>query len=200
MAQQLTFLMVTGGTDTGSAITSSFAKNGSYSAGTFSSSNTGQYISLPSISITASNGVSISLWIYCSGVAASDDVKVFELYQDQGLLLWQSKNSYNFSWCDGGTFSISQNNWTHLVLTLAYPVSSYCVSTVYINGVYSSGGSSTTRSTSYYPSGGSITTGRIGRSISSSHKPFTGNIDDFKVYNKILSLSDAYSLYTNVAV
>jgi len=175
---------------TGSCINTTRSKYGSYSfIGTsISASN---YVAIPTNIPITTNGLSFSLWIYPTSTAAGGDIKVFEFNANEGIMLYTSASTTNYSWMYSPTFTILNNVWTHLILT----INSSNQTSIYVNNVLVVSSSAANK----YPTNSLIAQGKIGKSITSAHKPFTGSIDDFKIYNKILTVTEIDALFNNVA-
>jgi len=87
--------------------------------------------------------------------------------------------------------SYSDNNWYFLVWNLTYSSAGKCTWDVYINGnnnIYTS-------SNRNYPSAITRSSNYIGKSNWSGDTYFTGSIDDFRMYNRVLTTSEITSLY-----
>lgn len=154
-----------------------------------------QYVTIPSgFSFDSSGGYSISLWIYCIGANASGDIIWFELDNRTAIFLWQQHGGTNYNFCNQKFFTLSNNNWYHLVFTTNKTNYS-----VYINGrvdasqnnvtLVTTGGSYglTQNNTSLY-------TSTVGRSVSSAHKPMKGYISDFRLYPYVLTSSQVVDI------
>ena len=96
-----------------------------------------------------------------------------------------------------GGINYNDNTWRHIVWTLSYaPPGSYTSTwNVYVNGVNKFSSSS-----QLYPS--PFITRRnlyIGRSNWSSDSYYNGNIDEFIIYNTVISATDVTTLYNNTS-
>jgi hypothetical protein len=154
---------------------------------------------LPAIPYTKANGLSVALWVYPTGANSANDVKVFELDKFQGVHMWGNRgiNQTGYNFCDTIGFTTPLNTWTHIVCT----ITSAGAGAVYLNGNTTATGTSTTLS-SYYPSAdltnATIVIGsKVGRSFNGSHDPYQGYIDEFQLYNKILSAAEITAAYNN---
>ena len=85
---------------------------------------------------------------------------------------------------------VNDNTWRHF----AWTISSDGTWKVYINGL-----SYETNAGQPYPRNILRLNAWIGKSIFSTDSPFNGYIDDFRVYNSVLSDSDIYTLYSTTA-
>ena len=179
------------GTVSGSSITTTSPKFGQYSFQGDGVSTT-KFVSVPALAITT-NGLSISLWVKLLGAPVTGDAKLFELTAE-GLMLWSSRTTpdqYNFA--NGTLFTMTPGVYHHIVITLT----SASVAMVYVDNVNVV---VQTLSNVYPPFTGIAAGGKIGCPISSAHNPFNGCIDDFKIYNKILSTAEMDALFLNKAV
>lgn len=124
--------------------------------------------------------------ILCSPVAVSDT---------------SVSNSLGFSSYSGSTginkyitdINYNDNTWRHVVWTLTYATSGSATSTwnIYINGVLK------TTFTAYYPNTAvTRTNAYIGRSNWAADGYYNGNIDDFRIYNTVLTASQANTIYS----
>jgi hypothetical protein len=168
-----------------------------------------QYVQAPNFTPTA-NGLSFSVWYRSNGTgnwgrifdfgngptSNNIDISVNAL----------GANQLHFEVWDGATvgpnnvylsdINYNDNTWRHIVWTMTYATvgstsSSWCI---YINGVLK------TTCTSYYPST-SVTRSNayIGRSNWSADGYYNGYIDDFRIYNRVLSASEAANLHANMS-
>jgi hypothetical protein len=101
-----------------------------------------------------------------------------------------SVNSGTGSGGDLTNASVNTNTWFHVVWTLN-PNGEW---KSYINGVLLK-----TYTGKIYPNTGPRTYNFIGRSCYSDLERFYGRIDDFRIYNRVLSDSDAANIYSNTS-
>lgn len=168
---------------------------------------TSPYVTIPSINVTT-NGLSFSLWFRSNcnapiGTAPhifeygngqnSDNVFMF-IYPPNvstgnlGFEVYSNTtNSNGFSYSP--ITAINDNVWRHVVWTLSYSTTKNSTWNIYLNGSFSS------TTTGYYPRNISRTGNYIGKSGWSTDEMFNGQIDDFRVYNAVLSASDVSQLY-----
>ena len=110
-------------------------------------------------------------------------------------------NRLGFSCYSGTTNSIfylndinyNDNTWRHVVWTLAYVAAGSLTSVwnIYVNGVYK------TSTTNYYPNTAvSRTLTYIGKSNWTVDGYYNGNIDDFRIYNSVLTASQVNTIYS----
>ncbi len=145
-----------------------------------------QYVGLPSISI--SNDITVAAWVYSVNnnqtgfVIAKNPIDTqWELFYDANTLKWRGGSG-----AAGGEISVSApsvNNWHFLVVTQSGTGAS-----LYIDGVLAA--SSTV--TAIGNGSGDINIGRSG-----SGYYFNGKIDDVRIYNRVLSADEVYSLYNS---
>lgn len=174
------------------SIVSTNAKYGSYSCRSDGLVGSTQFISVPSFNFVNATGLTISTWLYTIAQPSGGDCKVFEL-SSEGLMLWSGKASNNYNIANGTYFSMPLASWNHLVVT----ITSSSIINIYVNNVLILTETITTK----YPTGTTINNGgKIGRSISTAHNAYNGYIDDFKIYNKILSLNEVGYLYNGLSL
>lgn len=181
------------GTVTANSISTSSPKFGQYAFQGDGSSTpvVAKFVTVPALAITT-NGLSISLWVKTIAAPVGGDAKVFELTAE-GLMMWSSATLNRYNFANGTFFTMTPGVYHHVVITLT----SANVATIYVDNT-----SVVVQTLSnVYPLGGSIAAGgKIGSSISSAHKPINGCIDDFRIYNKILSTAERNALFVNIAV
>jgi hypothetical protein len=142
------------------------------------------YIQTPAISYTSANGLSLSFWFYRSGTA-SGDTKMFE-FTSESIMVWSANNGSGWNFANGTGKVATLNTWYHGVVT----ITSAGAYTAYHNSVSFATGTITALN-------GTLPSGRIGRSLASAHNSFLGNIDEFKVYNKVLTQAEINGIYAN---
>jgi len=168
---------------------------------------TSPYVTLPSINITT-NGLSFSLWfrsncnapigtaphIFDYGNGSNSDNIFMFIYPantttgNLGFEVYSnSTNSNGFSYYP--ITSINDNVWRHVVWTLTYSTTKNSTWNIYLNGSFVS------TTTGYYPRNISRSGNYIGKSLWTADEMFNGQVDDFRVYNTVLSASDAAQLY-----
>jgi hypothetical protein len=88
----------------------------------------------------------------------------------------------------------NDNTWRHVVWTLTYAAAGSNTSTwnIYINGALKTTGTSK----SYPNPAVTRTISYIGRSNWSADAYYNGNIDDYRIYNSVLTASQAYAIYS----
>jgi hypothetical protein len=152
---------------------------------------------------TAGNGLSFSFWIYFS--SASGGATIFNISKSTaqgssqgglGLQIQYSSGKWYVYYYGINTglytpFTFSTNTWTHLVWTMN---KSNSVWTTYQNGVQNLAPTtivyppSSDVGTTFINGGGSVDTPNSG--------PFwTGYLDDFRIYQRVLSQADVTALY-----
>jgi Concanavalin A-like lectin/glucanases superfamily len=120
---------------------------------------------------------------------------VFELTKEK-LMVWGRVASNSFNFGNGTEFLMPLATWNHLVITIN-PNSGI---NVYVNNVLTV----TETILSVYPTGTLINPGavpqdkgKLNKSITSFHRSRNGHIDDFKIFNRVLSATDINALFTN---
>lgn len=123
--------------------------------------------------------------ILCSP-SANDGVDVTRF----GFSCFSGSTGTNFYLND---INYNDNTWRHVVWTLVYAAAGSLTSVwnIYINGVFKA------TNTSYYPNPAiSRTLSYIGRSNWTSDGYYNGNIDDFRIYNTVLTASHVSTIYS----
>lgn len=151
-----------------------------------SGSSSYRLMTFPSVSYTT-NGISISMWVKKIGNTTTDHFIValgnFYVWGQGG-----AADTYNIRNQTSTNFTLTRNVWTHLVFTM----SNTNVMNVWRNGVNIvsnitiSGTYPTAAVSGYF---GGVPVGNGGSCIN-------GYIDEFKVYNKILTTTEIQALYS----
>ena len=170
------------GTVYGSSITSERAKFGTYSMTSNGTEASSSYIQLPSIPYTASNGLSFSFWFY-SGNAVN--MALFQFISDSITCSIYSM-MWRFGYNAGYSPSVALNTWYNATITIA----SNGQFTAYHNGVAFAAFTITALN-------GTLPSGRIGRPLAENATSLNGNIDGFRIYNKVLTQDEVTGLYNN---
>jgi len=162
-----------------------------------------QYTQVSSGSFTVTSaGLSFACWFKSNG--SGNNSSIFDFANGAGLynvLMFFLNNNLMISvWGNlSGQNDMSiytnanlNNNttWFHVVWTLN-PTGVY---KIYINGVLNT----TVTSNATYPAIGTRTNNYIGKN-NWSNPYFNGRIDDFRIYNRVLSDSDAANIYSNTS-
>jgi len=173
-----------------------------------------QYISLPYLPINnwfSTTGISFSIWINIENLDSSFYSRVFSFHAvsptnnshyislifgptSNPKLYFEANNSTgNFMFGHTLINPVSSNTWYHCILTLKYISASSTEIKSYLNGnlittetVNSTIANYTTSIVNNFISRGAGA--GIGERIS-------GNVDDFRIYNKILEINEVYDLY-----
>lgn len=158
------------------------------------SSSTNEYINTGADPITGTNATStitVSGWIYQSGFGGSNAGKVFS--NSKSLIQIGTTGRIAFS-SDGGTTlantatnAVPSLTWTHFALTrnISGQINWY------ING---SANGTANQNAGYMATGTTLYIGN--RPNGSATQAWAGYIDDFRVYNRVLSGSEITDLYT----
>lgn len=179
----------------GTASTASYYTSSYKYSGNYSMIASGNYVTLPTISYTQSKGLSFTFWMYQTSEPGPDQ-KFLEIDHDGGIYLFIDNPSGKLSISERAalTDDITNTQWIHIACTMEYISSSSHTFKIYKNG--SLQGTASGNFSSNYPSSStSITGGRIGRSMASGHDPFNGYIDDFRMFNDVLSSTIISSIY-----
>jgi len=183
-------------------VTTANKKNGSQS-GYFN--GTGYYVTLPSTLTIGTNGFTIACWINITALPFSNCVIwqlgdgngsgspawngniSFGIYSNNVIQVGSFKHGINCSYSSG----FSTGSWYHIVFT--FNSSFQCL--LYVNGsqVQSSNGSEYTfvnSPVSYCYLGNGTYNGGFG------NPSYNGYLDDFRIYNRVLSAAEIASLYT----
>ena len=179
----------------GNAITTARPKYGTYSAtgnGTVSTSGSGYtLVSFPAATIVAANGLSFSFYFYKVANSSGDGF----VFQSGNITLWMSGNTSSFTF--GGfagpnTFTMTTGQWLHVVCTVA----SDGTCNVYVNNAQVI----TNVAAAGYALTATLASGIIlGVPVGNGGRCINGSIDDFKIYNTVLSAAQRNALYANTA-
>jgi hypothetical protein len=159
---------------------------------------------LKSASWPTVNGVSFSFW--CKSNINSTNARLFDLGNGQAannIIMFIYANNLAFSVYNGATgndqntgIQINDNTWRHVSWTMTYDVSINSIYTIYINGVnvYQQ----TNQTFTYYPNSTARQNCFIGKSnwTTINDPSFNGVIDDFRIYNRVLSAQEVFKIYS----
>ena len=191
----------------GASLSTTVYKLGSSSLSLTASSS--QYAQISNFTSTI-NGLTFAFWYKSNGTGIYG--RVFDFGNgspNENILVTPNAGSNNllcsyFYGSSGTSYSSSlsdinynDNVWRHIVWTLTYATAGSATSTwnVYVNGVNKS-----SVSTNAYPTT-SVTRANsyIGRSGWAADAYYNGNIDEFRIYNTVLSAADVTALYNNTS-
>jgi len=163
--------------------------------------NATDYITLPPHTITT-GGLTYSLWVKGINTYTNSRIYAYSGTGDNTIALaMNSKSLINFVVING-TFvsntytaiapsSIDINNkWTHITWTMTYSSSNTSTWNIYANGSLVS-----TNTNCYYPVNMSRPIHYIGKSEYTSDPSFNGYINNFMVYDRVLTLDEVDQLY-----
>lgn len=146
-------------------------------------------ITFPSVGY-GTNGVSVAFWMKRIGDCPND----YHVWAIGNLYMWGQRNAVSgvtpFNVMNNGNtgFDITNNVWTHIAVS----VNSSNVVNVYINGVLLRSNITVAGS---YPGTAS---GRIGGvPVGNGGCNLNGYIDEFKIYNKVLTQAEVTAIYNN---
>ena len=167
-----------------------------------------QYLSIPSInlfSIQSVNGISFCLWFRMNTTNTGNYPRLFDFssgntsvprwilisrHVTNNTLNFDIANSTNSSGNRVTTNSYIDGNWHHIVWTINNTGSWV----IYIDGIIAP--FTATLPTNINIENISFTSNSIGKSLYSSDGYLSGNIDDFRIYNQVLNISQVQELYT----
>ena len=152
---------------------------------------------------------SISFWMYYTGTIDNSYKTVVGLFDgESGQTAWAASpvrgfririygNNVHYFYNSTSSVSTSvsnlANNWNHVTIT-TYRSSSAHTHTLYINGAFIN---DATSSLATYRDEHNL---YIGVANSASLEPFTGYLDDFRIYNRELAFQEVEYLYTSTIV
>jgi hypothetical protein len=163
-------------------------------------SGSAQYLTLPTIRLTQSTGFSISLWVY---PYLNNDGFIFDFRNASGVdnfmfACYNVSSSKKFVFYPYGTdFIFTENNsmtydkWNHVCITIS-PTN---FTTIYVDSV------SRYSNTPALPSGNNAFSGDNAKTLAKLGSTYLGNnglgggIDDFRVYQRVLSQAEVSALY-----
>jgi hypothetical protein len=165
-----------------------------------------KFVRLPSFS-TTNNGLTFTCWFRSN--FNQNFARIFDFGNNSSsdnVLLGIYNNSLMFTIYQGSTtmntadilssYKINNNTWYHIAITMTYAASGSATSNVifYLNGV----SILNTSNQYYYPFAITRTSNFIGRSNWSTDPEFFGNVDDFRMYNIVLTASEVQTIYNNI--
>lgn len=159
---------------------------------------------LKSASWPTNNGVSFSFW--CKSNNNSTWARFFDFGNgpsSDNILMGVNSNNIVITVYSGATgndqytnIQINDNIWRHVCWTLTYatPNATNSIYTIYVNGinVYQQSNQTFT----YYPNATARQFCYVGRSNWTADPYFNGVIDDFRIYNRVLSNQEVFKLYS----
>ena len=136
----------------------------------------------------SNNNVSYSRFFDFGNGQTSNNVIMFILNNNIGITVLNGATSDN----QISNVQINDNIWRHVCWTMTYtsPNATNSIHTVYINGV------NVYQTFTYYPNATARQFCYIGRSNWAGDPYFNGVIDDFRVYNRVLSDQEIFKLYS----
>ena len=150
------------------------------------------------------NGVSFSFW--CKSNFNSTNSRFFDfgnglgvdnvvMYVDSNnIRTWMMKGAQS-SYSNQLKYQINDNTWRHVCWTMTYDASINSIYTIYVNGVNIYQQSNQTFT--FYPNAATRQFCYIGKSnYTLTDTSFNGVIDDFRVYNRVLSEREVFELYS----
>ena len=175
---------------------------------------TTNYCAINTSPITSTNGLTICFWCKLNYNTIDAYNRIFDFGNTNGVdnffffinamdisnNIYLLGSYYNSTLTQtNSTTKLSNNVWYHFAITLPYSTPSITpltqsTATVYINAVYD------TTSNIFYPANTTRNKCYVGKSILDNTKNFIGNIDDFRIYNTVLSASDISTIYSNTNV
>jgi len=170
-----------------------------------------QHVSIPNY--TVSSSLSFSFWInpantsannriFDSGYSSDSDANNIVIYLQSGNLGFSYNVNYynqNNVWYTATNVpAISINTWTHIVIT-AYPSGISNTIKIYKNNVLTTSNQFTSANANFSAAIPNIQreSNFIGKSNWSSDAAYTGYIDDFRIYNEVLTEDKIDTLYNN---
>jgi len=150
-------------------------------------SSLSQYINLGTIGLPNIQGpLSLSLWFKYSVVPVSGNKTYYSGWNGTKAICIGSRNGNIGAWKNGGTFLVSTLAPTANILhNIIYTVSSNS-NNLYLNGVLVSSSSTQTNN-------GTISNSKLGAYQSTEY--FNGTLEDFRIYNIVLSSYEVGSIY-----
>jgi hypothetical protein len=151
--------------------------------------NPTSYISIPTFNLTSTAGFTIAFWFYRTAVGTQTFVSFSGAGRGIRMNTFGDATTYNmyFGYTDyvpNGFYTFNSiNTWQHFAVTATYSAGQTSTLKVYANGVLQ-----TTTGSFPYPAS-SYTTNRVGE--------FTGYLDDFRIYQTVLSDADIANVYYN---
>ena len=153
-------------------------------------SNLNSFATLPTLSLNGTSGLTISFWFYRTTVGTQTVLNFAGQSSGFPISMFTFGDSVNYNLYFGfdgygvNTFHTFTgiNMWRHMAVTLTYSTNNTSICKVYANGTLST----TTAANFPYPAS-SYTINKIGQ--------FTAYMDDFRVYDTVLSGTEVTSIY-----
>lgn len=164
---------------------------------------TDDFIDVASNPLDLASDFSIALWFNLnstnigamvqnrgSGTSGTQDGIQLGVFGSQ--LLFQLEDGGSYDTNQGGTV-LSNNTWYHVVATFDRSTG---VKTLYLNGVQDYTSTNTGLISADFISGRNTTLGALWDSAATQSQHWTGQLDDIRVYGRVLAQSEANHLYT----
>ncbi len=174
----------------------------------------GDYIATSRAAVPTNASLTVSAWVYLTGANVTRTVAAQSgTFTSAYILKWTTESGSNghwelltigsdanapsvFSGSRGPTITQPTNVWTHLVAVVDV---SGATTRLYVNGADSNtgGGSASGYSSSLWNASGPFQVGRA-RYASAEVDPWSGTIDDVRVWGRALSASEATNVYAGL--
>jgi hypothetical protein len=155
-------------------------------------SGSNNFLAVPVMTAVSRLVFSVCHWIKKGQNTSGGDCVLWEISKNGGCVLFQNRGDTKFyvNLIAGSAFTLD-TNWHHIAITYNFNTLTY---SLYLDGeaVVTNG---TGLNLTNAPSSNTFGTSRIGRSISSAHHSFRGNIGDFRIYNGTLTADEVRSIY-----
>ena len=169
--------------------------------------NSNNYVQINNFTTSGTNGISVCLWFksnngvggrflefYSSrpGNGGESIFMVTNRYTNNRFFMDVSNNNNgsNLIPSNAELDTYNNNTWTHFVWTLSYSSEYTSTWNIYINGILT-----VSKNNCWYPSNQTWQQAYISNSVYGGGQGLSGNIDDFRFYNRILSTSEITTIY-----
>lgn len=157
--------------------------------------NAGAFSIDPVPAISSPNGFTIGVWIKTTSISGSA-IFANQDYNPPGISLSLAPTGQPYIYLDANSLSVeahaavNDGKWHYVALSGSWTTGGSVIITFYVDGKFDSNG---TYASSGFNAG--ATTAYIGYDTENSSIAYNGYIDDFRVYNQVLSQADIKHLY-----
>jgi hypothetical protein len=163
--------------------------------------NTNDFLSNTTINLNNTD-YSIAFWVRLTGLTNNSTERFIVSQGTTGV----TRSTLHIGWrnnywlfglfgddCNSSTmdYTTVNNTWVHMVFTFDYVSGGNNVFKIFMNGTLI-GSKNTTSGTTNFATG----TWRIGKTANLSFTGFTGYLDDFRIYNRVLTDTEISQIYT----
>jgi hypothetical protein len=161
--------------------------------------NGSQYVKINNTSIVSywptTNGFSVAFWLNAS---SSNEYTNILTFGSENLLIFLTQyNIWLYINANYAYIPINKNQWYHIVITCDYPSGGYGSPgsnySIYLNGILTTSSKSGTMT---YPVLMTNNSCYIGNGSVRGDPNYIGKLDDFRIYNRVITATEAFRLYS----